>query len=149
MLSIDTDIVKMLKLNLMKKPALFLVILLVVVGIGFLVFQRTSLSGPVEVILMGLSDSGVSGTANLQTVESQTSVTINLSGSTSGLATIYQGNCESTQLALHTLSPVVEGNSSTLLDIELPSLLRQKPLAFVVVKSEFDPLERIVCGEIQ
>ena len=106
---------------------------------------------PVTVNLLAQNESGQSGTATLTEENGQTTVTFALTGSPSGVsqpAHIHMGSCSELGAAKYTLTSVVDGLSTTVLDKTIAELTAELPLAINVHKSAEEASVYYSCGNI-
>lgn len=95
--------------------------------------------------------SGESGTATLKEVNGQVNVTIELSGYPANVAQpahIHAGSCPGVGAVKYPLTSVVNGKSTTLLQVTLAELKTQLPLAINVHKSAKEVTNYTACGAL-
>ena len=96
--------------------------------------------------------SGESGTAVLVEEDGKTKVTVNLTGSPSGVpqpAHIHSGACPTPGAIAYPLTDVVDGVSETVLDVDLATLKAGLPLALNVHKSNEEIKTYVACGDLE
>ncbi len=106
-----------------------------------------------SVSLVSQNNSGESGTAALVALEGgKTKVTLNLTGAPADIAQpahIHNGSCANLGSVLYPLTPPVNGQSETILDVALTEgILNKLPLAVNVHKSESEINIYYACGDI-
>ncbi len=98
------------------------------------------------------NNSGQAGTATIINLpDGKTKVTITLFGVTAGVsqpAHIHMGTCENLGDVKYSLVNLLNGNSETILDIDVAKIGRQFPLAVNVHKSEREQGVYTSCGNL-
>lgn len=133
----------MASLTIVKKAAL-LVILILLLAAGYWLFTNRYMfisPGEVKVTLLQQGDSEVGGEAKLTDSEGGLVVELDLPGGVVGQAIIQKGSCAEPGETLFVVDGAVP-------DTSLSSLARQKPVNLSVRKSEFEPLDKVACGDI-
>ncbi|MBI2621050.1 MAG: CHRD domain-containing protein [Candidatus Levybacteria bacterium] len=102
------------------------------------------------VVLAELKDSGQSGSATLTEVDGQTNVMIELdvASDVAQPAHIHTGACPDVGDVVYPLTNVVDGVSETVLDVDLATLLSERPLAINVHKSTQEASVYTSCGDL-
>lgn len=99
------------------------------------------------------NNSGQAGTATVINLpEDKSQVIITLFGVTAGVsqpAHIHEGTCENLGAIKYPLNNLLNGNSSTVLDIDVGRLGREMPLAVNIHKSERENKTSTSCGNLQ
>lgn len=125
--------------------------LLVLILAGAFAGPAFALDDTVTVQLEALSDSGQTGTATLLPEGDKTKVVIHLTGGRGGgdqPAHIHLGRCDNLDpTPKWSLEPVKEGQSETLLDVPLDTILKQN-VAINVHKSVSEASVYVACGNI-
>lgn len=125
--------------------------LLMLILAGALAGPAFALDDTVTVQLGAQNDSGQTGTATLLPEGDKTKVVIHLSGGNGDVAQpthIHLGRCDNLDPAPRwPLEPVKEGQSETLLDVPLDTILEQN-VAINVHKSESEASVYVACGNI-
>lgn len=156
-----------------KFPIIGLIVILVVAGI--ILYNRTrtspSVSQPLPlptskltpteeispiplklpIILNQENQSGESGQATLEEVDGKVRVNLNLTGALSDVpqpSHIHLGSCAQLGDVKYPLTSVLNGQASTTLDVSLPQLLDQLPLAINVHKSSNQAGIYVSCGDL-
>lgn len=111
----------------------------------------STVSPSMDVTLFEQNSSGQSGSAMLEEVGSQLSVTLNISNGTSTPqpAHIHNGSCDDLGGIAYPLDVVVDGTSEMMLDISLDDLSDQAPLAVNVHKSADEAGTYVACGDLE
>lgn len=102
--------------------------------------------------LAGQNDSGQSGTATLTDVDGKTTVLLSLTGggfTSPQPAHIHMGGCPTPGAVTYPLTNVVNGESTTVLDVSLSDLETKGPFAINVHKSAADVKIYTACGDIK
>lgn len=109
--------------------------------------QRTQLT----VALAAQNNSDESGTAVLTEVDGHVQVMMKVDGEPAGAkqpAHIHTGACPTPGAVVYPLNNVVGGNSTTVLDVSMETLLAQLPLAINIHKSATELKSYMSCGDI-
>ncbi len=107
--------------------------------------------GQVGVNLVQLNNSGESGTAILSEKGGYVTVTLNVVGSKNGMTQpshIHTGTCPGIGGIKYSLKDVVNGGSTTILNVTMAQLKQQLPLAVNVHESTENFKNYVACGEI-
>lgn len=108
-------------------------------------------SKEMDVVLAQENNSGQSGKANLKGADGQVTVTITLTGYSAGVnqpAHIHVGSCPGVGAVKYPLTSVVNGQSTTVLQVTLAELQAQLPLAINVHKSAKEASVYTACGPL-
>ena len=110
----------------------------------------STVSPSMDVTLFEQNSSGQSGSAMLEEVGSQLSVTLNILSDTSTPqpAHIHDGTCANLGSVVYPLDAVVDGTSETMLDISLSDVSDQTLFAVNVHKSADEAGTYVACGDI-
>jgi hypothetical protein len=130
-----------------------LVFVLVVFMVGLLASVASAQGGPVTVTLAAQSNSGQTGTATLTAVGNQTQVVLNLSPGPAGAgvaqpAHVHEGTCANVGAVEYTLSNVVDGRSTTMVNA-LISDVATGTHVINVHRSAAEASVYTACGNIQ
>lgn len=105
------------------------------------------------VSLAALNNSGVDGTAILESANGQVKVTITLRGAVADdsihPAHIHVGVCPNPGAVKYPLNDVINGKSETTLAISLDTLQQGGPLAINVHRSAEDTKTYLSCGDVK
>ncbi|HWA51729.1 MAG TPA: hypothetical protein VG895_01585 [Patescibacteria group bacterium] len=105
----------------------------------------------VTVALDTQNKSGESGTATLQEVNGQVVVTLNMAGFPKGIeqpAHIHLGSCPNPGAIKYPLTSVMNGTSTTTLNVTMDQLKSMMPLAINVHKSVAQSSTYYSCGDV-
>ena len=97
------------------------------------------------------NNSGQSGTATLTAMDGQTKVVLSVSGGPAEIAQpahIHNKNCADIGGVLYPLTSVINGDSETILNVPLDTILSQLPLSINVHKSAQEASVYVACGDI-
>lgn len=118
--------------------------------------QDAELKAKRELLLSGQTitlaeenNSGESGIASLSAKGKSVIVTVNLKGTPSGIsqpAHIHIGECPGVGEVKYPLTALVNGKSTTTIDVSMEDLITQTPLAINVHKSKTDIKTYVSCG---
>lgn len=103
------------------------------------------------VMLSAQGNSNESGVATLKETNGQTTVSISLTGNTENVAQpahIHAGVCPGVGAVVYPLNSVVNGQSTTMLDVSIAQLMQQLPLAVNVHKSNEEISTYTSCGSL-
>ena len=112
---------------------------------------QAMMSGEMTVPLAMENSSGESGTATLKEANEQVTVTITLTGYPAAIAQpahIHVGACPGVGAVKYPLTSIVNGKSTTVLQITLAQLKTQLPLAINVHKSAKEIATYTACGAL-
>lgn len=108
---------------------------------------------PKTVSLTALNNSGVDGTAVLESVNGQAKVTVTLDGASEDTlphpAHIHIGTCPNPGAVKYPLNDVINGKSETTLGVSLDNLKQEGKLAVNVHKSAQNLKTYLACGNLQ
>lgn len=110
-----------------------------------------SLLGPLTVTLTAQNNSGESGTAVLESqAGGKTKVTLNLTGAPKAPqpAHIHVGSCPTPGAVKYPLNNVINGKSTSVIDVALDALKSLLPLAVNVHKSATEASVYVSCGNL-
>lgn len=112
--------------------------------------SETTMEGVRTYTLSEQNDSGQSGTMTLEEVGGQLRVTLDLTdvGNVPQPAHIHAGACPNPGAVTYPLTNVVNGTSTTMLDISFDELTGEKPLAVNVHKSAAESSVYTACGDL-
>lgn len=101
-----------------------------------------------EIVLAEENKSGQKGTAMLEEINGKVRVTVSMSGAKLGTqpAHIHIGVCPGVGTVKYPLTNVVNGKSTTMLDVTMSELLNQGPLALNLHKSAKEVGVYTACG---
>ncbi len=105
----------------------------------------------ITIFLKGENNSGESGKVTLKQDNGVFTVTISLNSESSNIpqpAYIYRGKCPDVGAIKYMLNPVINGSSTTALQVSLDQLKKQEPLAITVHKSKQEITQYIACGDL-
>ncbi len=108
-----------------------------------------SMSDKVTVQLSEVNASGESGTATFAEADGKVTVTVSLTGFTSGVsqpAHLHVGACPGVGAVKYPLANIMNGTSVTTLDVTLAALKSELPLALNVHKSGAESKVYTACG---
>lgn len=144
----------------MKNTAIWVIVVLVLL-VGIFWFMGSSVEAPVaeegtgQSVTLALSeqnDSGISGAATLTVLEEGgTQVTLDLSGAPEDFAQpahIHSGSCADIGGISYPLESPVNGQSVTMIDVSLDTLMSELPLALNVHKSPEELEIYVACGDL-
>ncbi|MCR4264475.1 MAG: CHRD domain-containing protein [Candidatus Roizmanbacteria bacterium] len=111
--------------------------------------EETTTTGS-SVVLDEQNASGETGTVSMTEENGQVTVVISLIGApeTAQPAHIHTGSCPTPGAVVYPLSNVVNGVSSTVLDVSMDDLISQQPLAINVHQSATALNEYVACGDL-
>ncbi len=126
------------------------IVILVVIGALFYFF--TTSSATATAVLNSQNNSGQAGTATLvNNASGNAEVRLNLGGTESTVpqpAHIHVGTCDSIGEILYPLNDVVNGSSITTLNVPVPEIVKNFPLALNVHKSSAELGVYTACGNL-
>lgn len=137
----------------MKKTWIFVVILVVVVGVVYwLVKDRMVITQETFIITLGSqNDSNESGKATLTSEGDNTKVVLEMNGTpttTPQPAHIHLGACPTPGAVKYPLTNVVNGKSTSVINVTLEMLKASLPLAINVHKSADEASVYVSCGDL-
>ncbi len=105
-----------------------------------------------QIDLAALNDSGQKGTIQITSQQNQTLVEINITEKQANLpqpAHIHKGDCKNPGEIVYPLNEVINGKSTTVLNVSLDKLNEQKPLVVNVHKSNTELENYTACSEVK
>lgn len=114
--------------------------------------QPTNAVSSMTVTLDTQNQSGESGTATLTEENGKTTVKLTINGTPSGIeqpAHIHAGSCAKLGDIVYPLTNVINGESTTILDVGLSTIKSSLPLAVNVHKSNPEIAKYVACGDLQ
>ena len=114
-------------------------------------YMMTGGSEEMSVLLSAQSDSEESGVANLKETNGGTIVDIFVAGYEAGVsqpAHVHMGVCPGVGEVVYPLNPVLDGRSTTMLDVSMAQLMQQLPLAINIHKSSDEISVYTSCGAL-
>ncbi len=133
-----------------KKILLIIFIVIILIIIAALIYWFTLPAETTVVTMQEFNNSNQSGSAALVSENNQTRIIINLANSPNYAQQVYilKGSCEQPGEIMYTLSPLINGQSETVIDLSLKNLFDQLPLTIAVYRETQTDQVNVSCGSI-